>query len=96
MNDHVLKTETKSSSNELVWAFDPGNGSIGSLRGVAPVNEFPGAAGNNPRGGAVRRGNEFPHQASRLIPAEFAKTKSAAGRRRRVRPRENELPARAK
>jgi hypothetical protein len=31
---------------------------------------------------AVRRGNEFLHQAPLLIPAEFAETKNAAGRRR--------------
>jgi chorismate-pyruvate lyase len=33
-------------------------------------------------GEAVRRGNEFLHKASLLIPAEFAETKTAAGRRR--------------
>jgi hypothetical protein len=47
-------------------------------------------------GEAVRRGNEFLHKASLLIPAEFAETKTAAGRRRMERMRQNESPARAK
>src|ERR1039458_3732883 len=47
-------------------------------------------------GEAVRRGNEFLHKASLLIPAEFAETKTAAGRRRMERTRQNELPSRAK
>jgi len=33
-------------------------------------------------GEAVRRGDKFLHKASLLIPAEFAETKTAAGRRR--------------
>ena len=33
---------------------------------------------------AVRRGNEFLHKASLLIPVEFAETKTAAGRRRKT------------
>ena len=37
---------------------------------------------------AVRRGNEFLHKASLLIPAEFAETKTAAGRRRMWRTRQ--------
>ncbi len=39
-------------------------------------------------GEAVRRGNEFLHKASLLIPAEFAETKSAANRRRMWRTRQ--------
>lgn len=39
-------------------------------------------------GEAVRRGNEFLHKASLLIPAEFAETKTAAGRRRMMRTRD--------
>ena len=62
-----MKTEAGDSSNEIVWAFDLGKGSIGE---------------------AVRRGNEFLHKASLLIPAEFAETKTAAGRRRMFRTRE--------
>jgi hypothetical protein len=38
-------------------------------------------------GEAVRHGNEFLHKASLLIPAEFAETKTAAGRRRMWRTR---------
>ncbi len=76
------------AANETVWAFDLGKGSIGSPGGVAPVDEFPGVAGVTPRGEAVRRGNEFLHKASLLIPAEFAETKTAAGRRRMWRTRQ--------
>jgi hypothetical protein len=68
--DYVLKDKPEPASNETVWAFDLGKGSIGSPRGVAPADEFPGVAGNTPQGEAVRRGNEFG--ASLLIPAEFA------------------------
>src|SRR2546423_5359834 len=39
-------------------------------------------------GEAVRRENEFLHKASLLIPAEFAETKTAAGRRRMWRTRQ--------
>jgi hypothetical protein len=69
MNDYVLNK--KPEPVEIVWAFDLGKGSIGE---------------------AVRRGNEFLHKASLpcravaqrrlVIPAEFAETKTAAGRRR--------------
>ena len=44
--------------------------------------------GKGSLGEAVRRGNEFLHKASLLIPAEFAETKTAAGRRRMFRTRE--------
>ena len=54
MNDYVLNKKPEPASNEMVWAFDLGKGSIGE---------------------AVRRGNEFLHKASLLIPAEFWKTK---------------------
>ena len=47
-------------------------------------------------GEAVRLNNTFLHKASLLIPAEFAETKTAAGRRRMERTRQNELPSRAK
>jgi hypothetical protein len=67
MNDYVLKEKPKPASNDMVWAFDLGKGSIGE---------------------AVRRGNEFLHKASLLIPAEFAETKTAAGRRRMWRTRQ--------
>jgi CRISPR-associated endonuclease Csn1 len=67
MKDYVLNEKPEPASNEMVWAFDLGKGSIGE---------------------AVRRGNEFLHKASLLIPAEFAETKTAAGRRRMFRTRE--------
>ena len=51
MQDYVLKHKPEPASNEMVWAFDLGKGSIGE---------------------AVRRGSEFLHKASLLIPAEFA------------------------
>jgi CRISPR-associated endonuclease Csn1 len=38
-------------------------------------------------GEVVRRGNDFPHKASLLIPAEFAETRTAATRRRMWRTR---------
>ena len=70
MKDYVLKDKPVTASGETVWAFDLGKGSIGE---------------------AVRRGNEFLHKASLpcravaqrrlVIPAEFAETKTAAGRR---------------
>ena len=53
MNDYVLNKKPEPDSNEMVWAFDLGKGSIGE---------------------AVRRGNEFLHKASLLIPAEFAES----------------------
>src|SRR5438552_2404053 len=39
-------------------------------------------------GEAVRRGTEFLHKASLLIPADFAETKTAASRRRMWRTRQ--------
>jgi len=39
-------------------------------------------------GEAVRKGDQFVHKASLLIPTEFAETKTAAGRRRMARTRE--------
>jgi len=96
MKDYVLNKKPEPAANEMVWAFDLGRASIGSPGGVALVDEFPGVVGVTPRGEAVRRGTEFLHQASLLIPAEFAETKTAAGRRRMWRTRQNELPAQAK
>ena len=67
MKTYVLNKKPEPPSNDMVWAFDLGKGSIGE---------------------AVRRGNEFLHKASLLIPAEFAETKTAAGRRRMWRTRQ--------
>ena len=59
MNDYVLKKGGDTPSDDIIWAFDLGKGSIGE---------------------AVRQGTKFLHKASLLIPAEFAETKTAAGR----------------
>jgi CRISPR-associated endonuclease Csn1 len=67
MNEYIQKEISEPVTNDMVWAFDLGKGSVGE---------------------AVRRGNEFLHKASLLIPAEFAETKTAAGRRRMFRTRE--------
>ena len=67
METYTLKKDCRNPSEEVVWAFDLGKGSIGE---------------------AVRRGNEFLHKASLLIPADFAETKTAAGRRRMWRTRQ--------
>ena len=76
MQDNIPKEKAEPAATETIRAFDLGKGSIGE---------------------AVRRGNEFLHKASlpwrdevkrrRLIPAEFAETKTAAGRRRMWRTR---------
>ena len=73
MKDYVLKEKPEPASNETVWAFDLGKVSIGD----SP----------SPRCGEGGRGPDevdiilpFPHKASLLIPAEFAETKTAAGR----------------
>jgi len=49
----------------------------------SPANETVWAfdLGKGSIGEAVRRGTEFLHKASLLIPAEFAETKTAATRR---------------
>ena len=67
MKDYVLNKKTEPASNEIVWAFDLGKGSLGE---------------------AVRRGPEFLHKASLLIPADFAETRTARDRRRMFRTRE--------
>jgi len=77
MKDYVLKSKPEPTSNEMVWAFYLGHPlrlERGEDRGEVsnPANQKT----------AVRRGNEFLHKASLLIPAEFVETKTAAGRRR--------------
>jgi len=67
MKDYVLNKKPEPASDEIVWAFDIGKGSIGE---------------------AVRRGNEFLHKASLLIPADFGETRTARNRRRMFRTRE--------
>jgi hypothetical protein len=92
MKDYVLKNKPEPAANETVWAFDLGH----PLR--LERGEDRGEVSNpGHQKTAVRRGNEFLHKASlpwrveakrrRLIPAEFAETKTAAGRRRMWRTR---------
>ena len=99
MNDYVLNK--KPEPVEMVWAFDLGHPlrlEWGEDRGEVsnPVNQKT----------EVNTIHQFLHQASLpwrdevkrrwLIPAEFAETKTAVGRRRMWRTRQNEFPARAK
>jgi len=91
MNDYVLNKKPEPASNETVWAFDLGKGSIGEI----PSPRW-GEGGRRPDEVNPNLHTEFLHKASLLIPAEFAETKTAVGRRRMWRTRQNEFPARAK
>ncbi len=81
MKDDALTDKPESASDEIVWAFDLGKGSIGDLpsprwgEGVCRTDE-------------VNTIPQFLHKASLLIPAEFTETKTAAGRRRMWRTRQ--------
>ena len=71
--NYVLNNKPEPAANETVWAFElvhPLRRDRGEDRGEV----------SNPghQKTAVRRGNEFLHKASLLIPAEFAETKTAA------------------
>ena len=77
MTDYVLNKKPEPAANEMVWAFDlehPLRLERGEDRGEVSnpdhqkteVNTIP----------------QFLHKASLLIPAEFAETKTGAGRRR--------------
>jgi hypothetical protein len=91
MKTYVLKEKPEPASNEIVWAFNFGH----PLR--LERGEDRGEVSNpSHQKTAVRRGNEFLHKASLLIPAEFAETKTAASSLRMWRARQNEFPARAK
>jgi hypothetical protein len=87
MKDYVLKTKPEPAANETVWAFDLGKGSIGEA--VRRGNEFLHKASLPCRAVAQRR---LPCRAIAqrrlVIPAEFAETKTAAGRRRMWRTRQ--------
>ncbi len=91
MKTYVLNEKPEPASNEMVWAFDLGKGSIGD----SPSPRW-GEGGRRPDEVNPNLRNEFLHKASLLIPAEFAETKTAAGRRRMWRTRQNELRATAK
>jgi len=84
--NYVLNNKPEPAANETVWAFElvhPLRRDRGEDRGEVSNS------GNQKT--AVRRGNEFG--ASLLIPAEFAETKTAAGRRRMWRTHCNENEA---
>jgi len=85
MKEYVLNEKPEPASNETVWTFDHGH----PLR--LERGEDRGEVSNLGRQKtAVRRSNEFGAslpfrtvaQRRLLIPAEFAETKTAAGRRR--------------
>ena len=85
--------ESASDNHDLVWAFDLGKGSIGDF----PSPRW-GEGGRSPDEVNKNFHHGFLHKASlpwrdevkrrRLIPAEFAETKTAAGRRRMWRTRQ--------
>jgi hypothetical protein len=78
MKDYVLKNQAEPASNETVWAFDLGKGSIGD----SPSPRW-GEGGRSPDEVNKNLHHEFLHKASLPVPAEFAETKTAAGRRRK-------------
>ena len=77
MKTYVLNK--KPEPVEMVWAFDVGQGSIGD----SPSPRW-GEGGRRPDEVNKNLHHEFLHKASLLIPAEFAETKTAAGRRRKT------------
>jgi hypothetical protein len=84
MKDYVLNKKPEPASNETVWAFDLGNvprPSDGRGWRAATGEGCPWPDEMNPN-----LHHEFG--ASLLIPAEFAETKTAAGRRRMWRTRQ--------
>ena len=103
MKDYVLNKKTEPAANEMVWAFDLGKGSIGDIpsppwgeggRRTDEVNKnfhhtflhkasLPCRADSSRHSAATAEA-----QRRRLIPAEFAETKTAAGRRRMWRTRQ--------
>ena len=76
INNELHKgAEQSSETNETVWAFDP------------PLRLERGEDRGEESNLVIQKTevniiSEFLHKASRLIPAEFAETKSATGRRR--------------
>ena len=81
MKDYVLKDKPEPASNETVWAFDLGKGSIGEA--VRRGNEFLHKA-SLPWRDEVKRRRPCRAVAQRrlVIPPEFAETKTARDRRR--------------
>jgi len=86
MKDYVLNKKPEPAATETVWAFDPGNVPRPSDgRGWRAAT---GEGGNWPDEVNRNLQPQFLHKASLLIPAEFAETKTAAGRRRMWRTRQ--------
>jgi hypothetical protein len=92
MKDYVLKEKPEPASNEMVWAFDLGNvprpsDGRGWRAATGEGCHWPDEVNENLH-------HEFLHKGSLLcravaqrwlvIPAEFAETKTAAGRRRKT------------
>jgi hypothetical protein len=83
MKDYVLNKKPEPASNETVWAFELGH----PLR--LERGEDRGEVSNPDKyKTAVNTIHQFLHKASLLIPADFAETKTAAGRRRMWRTRQ--------
>jgi hypothetical protein len=95
MNDYVLNKKPEPAANETVWAFDLGNvprpadgrgWRAATGEGCDWPDEFPsprwGEGGRSPDEVNKNLHHEFLHKASLPVPAEFAETKTAAGRRR--------------
>jgi hypothetical protein len=80
MKDYVLNKKLEPASNDMVWAFDLGKGSIGAF----PSPRW-GEGGRSPD--EVNHTSQFLHKTSLIIPAEFAEIKTATGRRRMWRTR---------
>jgi hypothetical protein len=81
--NYVLNKKLEPAANETVWAFDLGKGAIGD----SPSPRW-GEGGRRPDEVDKHFHHEFLHKASLLIPAEFAETKTAAGRRQMWRTRQ--------
>jgi hypothetical protein len=88
----LIARHAKIMNSGIIWAFDPGKGSIGE-------NPSPrwGEGGRRPDEVNKNSHHTFLHKASLLIPADFAETQTAAGRRRMWRTRQaHGSPARSR
>jgi hypothetical protein len=97
MKDYVPNKKMEPTANETVWAFDLGKGFHGDLpspRWGAVPRPSDGRGWRAATGEGchcpdeVNKNLHHEFWASLLIPAEFAKTKAAAGRRRMWRTRQ--------
>ncbi len=95
MKNDVLNKKPEPASNKIVWSFDPGKDSIGDVPRPSDGRGWRAATGegcNLPD--EVNKNLQHEFGASLLIPAEFAETKTAAGRRRMWRTRQAHSPYR--